>query len=139
MSWHQSGGRTLPVFFCLHDIFRLDPLSISNGIVFFPRIGRVSDVIERARLENLMITHSTYRKKPVEVEAMEVTESNKSIIAAWTQGQAFYSQESGVLLIETLEGDMRANVGDMVICGVNGEFYPCKRDIFDKTYDLVED
>lgn len=42
------------------------------------------------------------------------------------------------LTINTLEGDMQANVGDYIIKGVNGEFYPCKPDIFEKTYDKVE-
>lgn len=40
--------------------------------------------------------------------------------------------------IETLEGVMHANVGDYIITGVNGEKYPCKPDIFEKTYELVE-
>lgn len=39
--------------------------------------------------------------------------------------------------IETLEGKMRASKGDYIIKGVNGEFYPCKPDIFEKTYELV--
>lgn len=39
--------------------------------------------------------------------------------------------------IETLEGTMRASVGDYIIKGVNGEFYPCKPDIFEKTYEKV--
>lgn len=41
--------------------------------------------------------------------------------------------------IETLEGVMKANVGDYIIKGVNGEFYPCKQDIFEKTYDKADD
>ena len=39
------------------------------------------------------------------------------------------------MVIKTLEGDMTANVGDFIIKGVHGEFYPCKPDIFEKTYD----
>ena len=42
------------------------------------------------------------------------------------------------LIIETLEGDMKCSIGDWIIKGVNGEFYPCKPDIFEKTYDKVE-
>lgn len=42
------------------------------------------------------------------------------------------------MIIHTLEGDMKASVGDYIITGVNGEQYPCKPDIFDKTYDSVE-
>lgn len=40
--------------------------------------------------------------------------------------------------IDTLEGTMRADPGDFIIKGVNGEFYPCKPDIFEKTYEAVE-
>ena len=40
--------------------------------------------------------------------------------------------------IETLEGPIYASVGDMIIKGIHGEFYPCKPDIFEKTYELVE-
>jgi hypothetical protein len=43
------------------------------------------------------------------------------------------------LLIPTLEGALRASHGDYIIKGVKGEFYPCKPDIFELTYDLVED
>ena len=42
------------------------------------------------------------------------------------------------LIIHTLEGDMKANVGDYIITGVNGEQYPCKPDIFEKTYERVK-
>lgn len=42
------------------------------------------------------------------------------------------------MTIETLEGAMIANIGDYIIKGVNGEFYPCKPDIFEKTYEFVE-
>lgn len=41
--------------------------------------------------------------------------------------------------IQTLEGVMHANIGDYIITGVNGEVYPCKPDIFEKTYELVEE
>lgn len=44
----------------------------------------------------------------------------------------------GELFVKTLEGDMHANVGDYIIKGVNGELYPCKPDIFEKTYEIVE-
>lgn len=47
--------------------------------------------------------------------------------------------DQGSLMIRTLEGDMRVSVGDFVIQGVSGEFYPCKPDIFDKTYEEVDD
>ena len=59
-----------------------------------------------------------YRKKPVIIEAYQ---TDKEIDIA------------------TLEGTMHANVGDWIITGVNGEQYPCKPDIFEKTYELIED
>lgn len=59
-----------------------------------------------------------YRKKPVIIEAYK---TDKPVI------------------IKTLEGDMKASVGDYIITGVNGEQYPCKPDIFEKTYEKVED
>lgn len=51
----------------------------------------------------------------------------------------YISPADGSLMIRTLEGDMRLNAGDMLIQGVAGEFYPCKNDIFELTYSLVEE
>ena len=42
------------------------------------------------------------------------------------------------LFVRTLEGNMKAEVGDWIIKGINGELYPCKPDIFDKTYEKVD-
>lgn len=47
-------------------------------------------------------------------------------------------KKEGGLKIKTLEGEMIASEGDYIIKGVNGEFYPCKPDIFEKTYEIVE-
>ena len=46
-------------------------------------------------------------------------------------------KDKGGFCIPTLEGNMKANIGDYIIKGINGEFYPCKPDIFDKTYEKV--
>lgn len=59
-----------------------------------------------------------YRKKPIVIEAY---------------------QTDKVMYIETSEGTMKANVGDYIITGVNGEQYPCKPDIFNKTYEMVSE
>jgi len=59
---------------------------------------------------------TAYRKKPVIIDAVQLTES---------------------ITIETLEGTMVGNVGDWLITGVNGEKYPCKDDIFQKSYELA--
>ena len=95
-----------------------------------------------------------FRKKPVEIEAMQWTGHNLPSVEAFTDGKAWFGfTESDArshyalaptdttpeshLWITTLEGDMRAKVGDWIIRGVQGEFYPCKPDIFEATYELV--
>lgn len=86
----------------------------------------------------------TIRKKPVEVQAALFDGSKESLDVINSdkfKGQStrrMELQEDGTLAIHTLEGVMRASVGDYVIKGVNGELYPCKPDIFKKTYDVVD-
>jgi len=82
-----------------------------------------------------------YRKKPIEIEAVEFNGWNFGIINDWITGKAelYPACYKKKMIIHTLEGNMTANVGDYIIKGVNGEFYPCKRDIFEKTYELVEE
>jgi len=79
-----------------------------------------------------------FRKKPVVIEAVELkfsTESQNEIIQ-WSNNTIEKGLDGG-LRIPTLEGVMIANTGDYIIKGVNGEFYPCKSDIFEKTYEIV--
>ena len=76
-----------------------------------------------------------YRKKPVVIEAIQWTSDNLSEIDKFTQGKV--KNHESVLIIPTLEGEMYASLSDYIIKGVNGEFYPCKLDIFDKTYEEV--
>jgi hypothetical protein len=86
-----------------------------------------------------------YRKKPVEIEAMQLedTQTSALAVAEWSGGH--YSPDSNpdgseamhFVIIRTLEGDMLASPGDYVIRGVKGEFYPCKPDIFEATYEEV--
>ncbi len=77
-----------------------------------------------------------YRKKPVVIEAVLNTgrSSDLTAIAEWTGGEV-ECWPDGEIYIETREGTMRADVGDWIIRGVQGEFYPCKPDIFDATYE----
>ena len=91
-----------------------------------------------------------YRKKPVVIEAVQWNGLNLEEIkefvgdsmiyeisdAAWKVGKgapAVYME------IETLEGNHKCNIGDYIIKGVKGEFYPCKPDIFMQTYERVEE
>jgi hypothetical protein len=80
-----------------------------------------------------------YRKKPVIIEAIQYREGYPLSVIEFAGGSAMWSRESNVVKIETLEGNMIANVGDWIIRGVNGKFYPCKPDIFEKTYEEVKD
>lgn len=78
-----------------------------------------------------------YRKKPVVIEAVQWVGNNLSDIETFI-GRSVKNKET-TIVIRTLEGDMEASIGDYIIKGVNGEFYPCKHDIFDKTYEEVKE
>jgi hypothetical protein len=78
-----------------------------------------------------------YRKKPVVIEAVQWDGTNKVEIQHFMNR---YLDENSIrhhLIIPTLEGDHFASVGDYIIKGVHGEFYPCKPDIFSETYEEV--
>lgn len=83
-----------------------------------------------------------YRKKPVVIEAvqwdgkMTTIEPLLSRSTVTEVGQDFIDPD---LIIPTLEGEMRAKVGDWIILGVAGELYPCKPDIFAETYEQAGD
>lgn len=89
-----------------------------------------------------------YRKKPVVIEAFkwtgdkEQTEDPEWIVDAIKRLDVGF-ENSGtpdvVLLIDTLEGTMRASRGDYIIRGVQGEIYPCKPDIFELTYEKAKE
>lgn len=84
-----------------------------------------------------------YRKKPVVVDVIQFFYDVDVILLLQDElgidpvKVDYKYSKHPVLKIETLEGMMIADVGDYVIKGVNGEFYPCKPDIFKKTYELV--
>ena len=82
-----------------------------------------------------------FRKKPVVIEAVQWDGKLESIEKLMI-GSTCQSVEQDLcdpsLIIETLEGKMRAEIGDWIIRGVKGELYPCKPNIFDKTYEKAE-
>ena len=88
-----------------------------------------------------------YTKKPVAVEALQISgnlteikefigENGEAYIedTAWKLGKG---KPHTIVVIHTLEGDMRATDGDYIIKGVKGEFYPCREDIFNETYQVA--
>lgn len=87
-----------------------------------------------------------YRKKPVEIDAIQWTGKNAGLITLFLVAAKpaddfevrFVDKGADrVLVIPTLEGEMTASPGDYLICGVKGELYPCKPDIFEATYEAV--
>lgn len=86
-------------------------------------------------------------KKPVTIECFKydgdlMNSDGKFYVPEWAEkayndGVIFF-KDQGEMYIKTLEGEHHASVGDYIIRGVNGELYPCKPDIFEKTYDIEE-
>lgn len=88
-----------------------------------------------------------FRKKPMVIEAVKFLPATSEETADWCSGivksvgggKKSTSPLRFVMEIPTLEGTMRAEVGDWIIRGVKGEFYPCKPDIFAATYESIEE
>lgn len=89
-----------------------------------------------------------YRKKPVIIEAFEVDELLEMFEKKWSELPQYIvdAYDKGIInsitsngfFVKTLEGTMAATTNDYLVKGVDGEFYPCKKDIFRKTYEMVE-
>ena len=88
-----------------------------------------------------------YRKKPIIIEAIQYTGNNGQQIRDWSNGACYDSPvlelragnpTGEYIQIDTLEGVMTAIVGDWIIRGIKGEFYPCKPDIFSATYEEIK-
>lgn len=88
-----------------------------------------------------MVYVERFCKKPVVIEAVHYNDiDNRRDICLWITangGKWANCYRDGRITIETLEGTMAATPGDWIIRGVNGEFYPCKPDIFEKSYERV--
>ena len=82
-----------------------------------------------------------YRKKPVVIDAWQLTKENiEAGIPDWidTEQVRLFGETNAFAEIHTFEGTMQASYGDYIIKGVQGEFYPCKPDIFEATYEEAE-
>ncbi|HDP5827271.1 hypothetical protein ACWEXK_12330 [Staphylococcus xylosus] len=82
------------------------------------------------------------KKKPVEIEFIQFTDIESAhAISEWAKGKVkfkvSYNANIGYMYIDTIEGQMTADLNDYIIKGVHGEFYPCKPDIFHKTYEVL--
>ena len=85
-----------------------------------------------------------YRKKPVVIEAVQLKDESIIEIINWTTDYINIEIDTDEndniigMIIPTLEGAMKASMNDYIIKGIQGEFYPCKPEIFEATYELVE-
>jgi hypothetical protein len=82
-----------------------------------------------------------YRKKPVVIEARIITEDNIKEVAIWCNGlvgRILKPEDYHYIVINSLEGSVFARIGDYVIKGVKDEFYFCKPDIFEMTYEALQ-
>lgn len=89
-----------------------------------------------------------YRKRPIVIDAIQFTGDYEKIfkwVGQWhdeDDGPGMWESKDGLpekgLIIDTLEGELRADKNDWIIKGIKGEFYPCKPDIFEQTYEIVE-
>lgn len=85
-----------------------------------------------------------YRKRPVVVDAVQFVDTEESILklselVLYPVRVDYADLDNPILKIETLEGTMIATEGDYIIKGVQGEYYPCKLDIFAETYEKTEE
>ena len=81
-----------------------------------------------------------YRKLPVVIEALQYKKDRIADLLDFVpHDMIYYCPDENEYYIETLEGNLKCMEGDYIIKGINGEFYPCKADIFEKTYELVSD
>ncbi len=76
-----------------------------------------------------------YRKKPVVIEAIQWTGFNIKEVSEFFGQDSDFGRHGGTWSIITLEGTMDTSIDDWIIKGVKGEFYPCKPDIFEQTYE----
>lgn len=89
-----------------------------------------------------------YRKKPIVIEAMQLNRNFADVVCNWIienggrihdYNYGEFSEDSCLIEIETLEGNIVAREGEYIIKGIKGEFYPCKEDIFEMTYEVVRE
>lgn len=77
-------------------------------------------------------------KKPIQVQAIQWTGDNYEELVDFVGNVMFPYSFKDEVIIETLEGEVIASKSDWIIRGINGEFYLCEPDIFEKTYEEVK-
>ena len=82
-----------------------------------------------------------YMKKPIPIEARQMTVENAEELAAWSNSVVNKRPDGTIsgMMVYTLEGTMTGRIGDYLIKGARGEFYFCAKDIFEETYNPLDD
>lgn len=110
-------------------------LYFNKGCPYFKNIVGDDDIMDKPK---------KYVKKPVEIEAILFTENNVAEVMKFMNQSSYdisvYKGTNTIskIVIPTLEGNLEAKIGDYIIKGIKGEFYPCRKDIFDATYEEVK-
>ena len=143
---HQTADSYIEKY--ISSLSKYDDIEVATSdyaeqqIILGKGASRISARELKLYVDNAMVkinggTKMKFRTKPCEIEAVQWTGENLTEILRFTNTQNI-DITSGVPVIKTLEGDMRANVGDYIIRGLRGEYYPCKPDVFQKKYEPCE-
>ncbi len=120
----------------------MNALMLADPSVFLPDEGVVDvlEILDEANREVASEGVFSATKKPVTIQAMLYDGENWVEIAQWLRAHEVKigRTSTGKASIPTLEGTIYASPGDYIIKGVQGEFYPCRGDIFEATYDVKE-
>ena len=102
--------------------------------------GVVADLANRHHLNGAPPMTTKFRKKPLVVEARQLTRDNAREVWEWINGKAYYESDGSIsgLTIFTLKGRVKAEFGDWIIRGAEGDFWPVTPDIFAATYEPVD-
>lgn len=117
--------------------YRNDCVRCKDTFIGAKRSFRCKDCADIERANETASYLKTVRKKPVEVKAIRYNGNNAWDIINALRDSGIY-EVMDTLQIPTLEGTMTAQPGDWIIKGVAGEVYPCKADIFEQTYEVVQ-
>lgn len=80
-----------------------------------------------------------YVKKPILIEAIQIKRDNIPELIKFSHGDFEYIDGSSYCMVNTLEGTMQCHFGDYLVKGIHGEFYACKKEVFEESYELVEE
>lgn len=148
-------GQSLMVALKHHDFELYEEITATDADCFYvnEKIEKFFEKIEEKNGMRIVEESMSYRKKPVIVQAFQMTKERRLSNSDWPnwlhdawqkdreeEGSLYPTSKGdgeGTISIKTLEGQQLVSFGDYIIQGVDGEIYPCKPEIFEKTYEKV--